>query len=139
MSVTRRVARALVAASLVATLVPAGSTLAQGVAFRAAPVVNPDAAPWRGVFRVQLQHGTTVAVPATIIVERLGGQLSATMLVDERVSPLQSPRFTGDVLEAVVSTESGPAKLSLRVSGDTMDGTLTAKKRAWTVRGERSA
>jgi hypothetical protein len=139
MSVIRRLARALAAASLAATLVPAGPAPAQDAALRAAPAANPEASPVRGVFRVELRRGDRLAVPATIIVERVGGVVTATMLVDQRVTPLQSARVDGDVLEGVVSTEAGPAKLSLRVAGDAADGTLTARRLAWKVRGERSA
>jgi hypothetical protein len=132
-------ARVALAAALIATT---------GAALGAMPLDGPRAAAeratdgataLRGVFRVVLEEEGSVPVPATIVLEERAGQLAASLLIDERVSLMRSVETEGGTLRAVVNTSNGLAKLTIRVNGNTVDGTVTAKKHAWKISGERSA
>jgi hypothetical protein len=136
MSAYRIAARVALAATLLAST---------GAALGAMPSLPHDstvAAPTtalRGVFRVVLEADGKVPVPATILLEERAGQLSASLLIDERVSLMRSVQSDGETVRAIVNTSNGLAQLTIRVSGDTVDGTITAKRHAWKVSGTRSA
>ncbi len=142
-----RLARSLVALSALAAaapLAPLAVVGAQAVVVPAAytphgAAIAAPAVPLRGVFRISMQKQNAAAVPATLIVERRGERLDASLVVDHHVSVLESVRVDGDVLEATVRTEAGPSKLRVRISGDSVDGTLTARRDVWKVLGDRSA
>jgi len=93
----------------------------------------------RGVFRLALDGGTAGRAPATIIIERVGDQVEATLLMDERITTLDHVRVDGDRVTADVQTSSGRARVSLVVDGDAVTGTLTVGKQTYTVTGTRSA
>lgn len=93
----------------------------------------------RGVYRVVLEEAGRAPVAATILVERQYDQLEVSLLVDDRVSLLHSVKADGDTLQAKFSTAGGPATLSIKIDGNSVKGTMTAKHRAWKVSGERSA
>lgn len=150
-----RTSNTLRLASLVGALVVAVAP-APAVALQAVTTVSPVAlidsartvdethlAPrtaWSGVFRVQLSLGTReIGAPAAIVIERVLAGPSGFMVVDARTVSLSNIRVEGDVLRARVTTGDGVGVLTLRVTGDTVSGTMKVGKQTWDVVGERSA
>ena len=139
-------ARAALAAALIATTGAALGAMplddarpAERAARSATRSATDGASALRGVFRVVIEEEGRVPVPATIVLEERAGQLAASLLIDERVSLMRSVEVDGETMRAVVNTSNGLAQLTIRVSGNTVDGTITAKKHAWKLSGERSA
>jgi hypothetical protein len=132
-------ARVALAAALIATTGAALGAMPLDGSRGAAERATDGATALRGVFRVVLEEEGSVPVPATIVLEERAGQLAASLLIDERVSLMRSVETDGATLSAVVNTSNGLAKLTIRVTGNTVDGTVTAKKHAWKISGERSA
>jgi hypothetical protein len=132
----RHAARAVVAAGLLAST---GAPLGALPTVPAHTAVAPAPGSLRGVFRVMLQEVGKSPVPAAIVLERRDGVLTASLLIDENVSPMRSVENEGEILRATVNTERGPAAVMVRISGDSVAGTITAKKHAWKVTGARSA
>ena len=137
-------ARPLVARAALATALLASSGAALG-AMPVAPrrVVDSTAtsepSSMRGVYRLVIEEEGRAPVAATILVERQYDLLEVSLLVDDRVSLLHAVKADGDTLQATFSTAGGPATLSLRFDGNVVKGTMTSKRRAWKVSGERSA
>jgi hypothetical protein len=132
-------ARVALAAALIATTGATLGAMPLDGSRAAAERTTDGATALRGVFRVVLEEEGSVPVPATIVLEERAGQLAASLLIDERVSLMRSVETDGGTLSAVVNTSNGLAKLTIRVTGNTVDGTVTAKKHAWKISGERSA
>ena len=78
-------------------------------------------------------------VSATIPLGERDGPRTAPLLIDEWMSLLRNGEADGETKRAVMKTSNRPARITIPASGDSVDGALTAKHRAWKLSGERSA
>ncbi len=79
-----------------------------------------------------------MGVPAKVMLEHRSGRLEAMLIVDQRIAAMRVVRSDAESIRAIVTMPDGTGELTLRVSGDTIEGTLTARKHAWKVTGVRS-
>jgi hypothetical protein len=128
--------------ALAATLLTLSGASLGAMPVRPAAAASASTTPtssMRGVYRVVMESEGRAPIAATIVVEQPFDQLEVSLLVDDHVSLLNSVRVEGDTLSAKFSTSHGAATISLRMSGNSANGTITIKGRTWKVAGERSA
>jgi hypothetical protein len=138
MTITSR-GRALATITLLAAAAPAAAA-APGNGLTISPPAGAaaaSAAP-RGVFDVVIEAEGAAPVPGKLLVEQRGQRVEATLIVDQRVSAMRVVRSDARSLQASLPTTHGVGVMSLRLDGDAIGGTLTAKKQTWKVSGTRS-
>lgn len=134
-------ARALAAFGLVSLAAVAARPASAQPALAAAPVpaavaMTNEIAP--GVYRIALDNGRET-VHARVVMERVGGALEGTVLVEATASALIQLRSENGEIRANMLTSDGRGELVLRPTDGGVAGSLKVGKTTWSISGQRSA
>lgn len=93
-----------------------------------------------GIFRiVALSKDSTSARLGMILLENVGDCLEASMLTDNAgPAVIDGLALSGDTLTGRVLLPTGSARVTLRLTATTIDGSIVDGKHVWSVSGRRT-
>jgi hypothetical protein len=128
---------AILSALLTAVATPA---IAQSRLAAAHPSAAIDTgSPWAGVYRLRLTNTKGQTTQLRLIVERVGHELSGTLISDDNTAAHVDLALDGDAIKASARTSAGDGTMLLRETSEGIEGTFVIGKLSYTVSGRRSA
>ncbi len=109
-----------------------------------APLVTPRACitpTQTGTFRIMATKAdSSSARPAMLVLEDIAGCLEATLITDDRApSAIDQLAFVGDTLHGSIRTDGGLAKVELRFTLTTVDGSILDGRQMWRLAGRKTS
>ena len=94
-----------------------------------------------GTFRVMATKAdSSSARPAMLVLENIAGCLEATLITDDRApSAIDQLAMVGDTLSGSIRTDSGQAKVQLRLTSTTVDGSILDGRQTWMLAGRKTS
>ena len=94
-----------------------------------------------GTFRVlATKADKSAARPTMLVLENIAGCLEATLITDDRApSAIDQLTIVGDTLRGSIRTDAGLAKVELRLSSTTVEGSILDGRQTWMLAGRKTS